>query len=49
MNVPIVKYVIPRMYVISTILLSDFLMAAEIRMQTYLPVVSVCAKKKIES
>lgn len=45
MNVPIVKYVIPRMYVISTILFSDFLMAAGIGMRTYLPVISVCAKK----
>lgn len=45
MDVPIVKYVIPGMYVISAILLNDFLMAAGIGMQTYLPIISVCAKK----
>lgn len=45
MNVPIVKYVFLGTYIISTILLSDFLMAAGIRMETYLRAITACGKQ----
>lgn len=45
MKVPIVKYVFPGTYIISTIPLSDFLMAAEIRMETHLPAITACVKQ----